>query len=251
MTTVRDLIVNAFREAGILGLGQTLSGEDLRIGHQRLQWMLAEWQKQRLLVYSRKAQARSVTGESYFSIGPGGRFSTPTRPNKLYFAYFRSGVTDGDFSEDFDDDFEFASISATTDTPIRLLPSLEDFSAVTSKYTPGEPVLGYYEASFPQGKLHVSPVPAVNTGQVIIVFPAVLQDLSSINTDVNLPAEYEPALHYNLAKRLVLTYRKPLRPDLENFATTAMETIKQGATEVPLLSMPSGLPGLRRGISCR
>ncbi len=50
MTTARDLIQDALKEATILGVGQTALAEDINDGMKMLRRMLAQWQKRRWMV---------------------------------------------------------------------------------------------------------------------------------------------------------------------------------------------------------
>ena len=47
MTTARDIVNQAMKSIGVLGLGQTLNAEDINDGFTRLQNMVNQWQVKR------------------------------------------------------------------------------------------------------------------------------------------------------------------------------------------------------------
>ena len=51
MTTARDFVTLAMKEAGVLGVGQTLLAEDINDGFTILNMMLEEWQQAKWLFY--------------------------------------------------------------------------------------------------------------------------------------------------------------------------------------------------------
>ena len=51
MTTALDILNLAFKDAGILGVGQTLLDEDSNDGLTRLNMMIAQWRVKRWMVW--------------------------------------------------------------------------------------------------------------------------------------------------------------------------------------------------------
>jgi hypothetical protein len=248
-TTVRKLLEEAFREAGILGLGNTLKPEDFQSGLRRLNWMLAQWRTKRWLVYKLVNLSVDATGVTAYTIGPAGDIEVTERPSKIYGAFFQHAYG-GSFSGDFDDDFDVnTSGSRNTDYPLQVVESRQTYNLLVQKRQIGDPSLIYYEPDFPLGKFYLWPVPPANSLSIVITCMALLQDLSNLNTEVELPGEYAPALHYNLATRLRAAYGKAPNLALNGLAQEALQVIRGANSQVPVLRLPSNLPRIGMGAS--
>ena len=77
-TTVQDICTAALREAGVVGIGQTPTAQDITDAWTRLQWMLQEWNEDRYYVYHlvtkvipTSAPLTDANGVSYYPVGPG------------------------------------------------------------------------------------------------------------------------------------------------------------------------------------
>lgn len=76
-TTAGDLVVQALKEAGVLGVGQTALAEDASDGLARLNWMLQEWERKRWLVYHLVTLGiNPTTGAESYTVGPNGQINT-------------------------------------------------------------------------------------------------------------------------------------------------------------------------------
>lgn len=64
---------------------------------------------------------------------------------------------------------------------------------------------------------------------------------SSLDTQFNMPEEYEEAIHSNLVIRLAAFYNKPVNPITAGIAKVALNTLKNANAQVPTLGMPAGL----------
>jgi hypothetical protein len=65
--------------------------------------------------------------------------------------------------------------------------------------------------------------------------------VGSLDSEFNMPPEYEEAIHYNLAIRLGTMYQMPLDRSQITLAKIALNTIRVSNTQVPRLLMPGGL----------
>src|SRR5882762_3470051 len=88
MSTARDFLILAFKESGVLGLGQTLNDEDINDGFKLLNRMLAQWQKRRWLVPNLMDVSALGNGLKSNLIGPG-QYYNSARPDKIQAAYFK------------------------------------------------------------------------------------------------------------------------------------------------------------------
>src|SRR6185312_1361339 len=88
MTTARDFITLAMKEAGVLGVGQSLLAEDINDGFTILNRMLAQWQKKRWLVPSLYDVSAPGNSQKSNLIGPN-QYYNALRPDKIQAAYFK------------------------------------------------------------------------------------------------------------------------------------------------------------------
>lgn len=69
---------------------------------------------------------------------------------------------------------------------------------------------------------------------------------SNLDSEINLPEEYEEALMYNLALRVCSMYQVPAIDETKKLARASLNTIRKNNTQIPTLTMPNA-PGLKRG----
>lgn len=158
MATARDFITLAMKEAGVLGVGQTLLPEDINDGFTLLNRMLAQWQKKRWLVPSLYEIAAVGNSQKSNLIGPGQHYNAP-RPDKIQTAYFKqlSGAFNSAFSNSFD-------INGGGDVSYSLIPiwSWEDYAKIQLKELNSWPQYFFYDAAFPYGNVYIWPIPTSN-----------------------------------------------------------------------------------------
>lgn len=222
--TPNDIIDSALRAAGILGVGQDASDEDLKDGFQHLNMMLAEWNTKRAHVYSMSMHQIQCTGGQTYSVGPGGDFSIP-RPDHVEAAFITQNYQ-GDNPIDF---------------PLTLLNSMEDYARIGLKKLSSFPSLAYYDQAFPVGNLYIWPV-AQPQYHLTIVTRDMLQGFSTPADDIILPPQYHSAILWNLAVRLCVLYRvDPGSAAAQARAT--LNAITNVNAQVPTLSMPGAVRG--------
>ncbi len=120
-TTMGDLVNEALKECGRIGVGQTALAEDFNGGWMRLQWMLQQWERKRWLVYHLETKLVTSTGVMTYTVGPGGDIDTGTvsaRPDKIESAFLRQLVN---------------SQPNQIDYPLGLLQSMEDYNTIGLK----------------------------------------------------------------------------------------------------------------------
>lgn len=69
----------------------------------------------------------------------------------------------------------------------------------------------------------------------------VTQVTDSLDSEFNMPPEYEEAIHYNLCVRLCSMYQYPTNPTQVQLAKLALNTIKNANAQIPTLRMPPQL----------
>lgn len=310
MATARDFLTLAFKEAGVLGVGQSMLPEDYNDGLTYLNRMLAQWQKKRWIVPSLYSVSAVGNGAKSNLIGPG-QYYNAQRPDKIQAAYFKQLNTSQNNPVSF---------------PLSPIWSWENYAQIALKEMASWPQFFFYDNAFPYGNVYIWPIPdstyeislviksaigfdvelsegditnpgngyvngnyglvplvnltgygsggtldiTVSGGQVtaaVIHDPGdgyKIGDLLTVNntylggtgngfvytvdnvTDnldavFNMPEEYEEAIHYNLAIRLMSAYKIPPNPVTAGLAKLALNTIKLSNAQVPTLKMPESL----------
>lgn len=144
--TARDIITQAQKDCGVLGLGQTMNAEDTNDALIRFQNMIAQWQVRRWLVPSLYDIAMPGNNEKSNRIGPGQYWNT-LRPDKILAAYFiqlNSGV------------------SSPVSFPLWPMKSYEDYSNISLKLLNSWPTRYFYDNAFPYGNVFIWPIPTSN-----------------------------------------------------------------------------------------
>jgi len=236
-TTVNDICLQALKECGQIGVGQTPLAEDLNDAWTRLQWMLQQWNRKRWLVYHDVIKLLVSSGAVTYSVGPGGQIDTGAntqRPDKIEAAFLRQ-LTQSQPNQ--------------IDYPLDLLQSMEDYSKIALKQLVSFPGVAFYDPSFPLGTLYVWPVPQANIYSTGIVIKDYVQAVYATSaTKFVLPAEYFPAMAYNLAMHLRSKYQIPSFPGdpLPGMAKDALNVLRGANTAIARLQIPAEInrPGI-------
>jgi hypothetical protein len=227
MTTVNDVITEGLKKSGVLGLGQSVVGDDLVSALADFNDMIAQWNTQRWMTWDLVDIGFTSTGASSYTVGPGGNFAVNTAPTRLEFAYQRQLLVTG----------------LNVDTPLEIIPSREEYSRLTLKSLISFGRYVFYDSSFPLGILYLFPIPNAALYQIHIglknIIPTFTQ--ATLGSVLNIPPAYIAAMKFNLARRYRQAYGKGLRPDAElnAMARSALDIVKQSNLQVPELVMPS------------
>ena len=247
MTTARDIIDFALRDAGVLGVGQTASAEDINGGLRRLNMMLGQWNAQRFLVFRLMDAWCQSTGAINYMVGPGGDIEMPVRPARIEGAFFRQGgstpqefALDGSIADGSDVLAPAITGGNIIDWPLTLMESREEYNAIALKGLGMFPTAAYYDPQMPFGRLYVWAVPP-SAYELHILVRAPLQAFQSLNDNFLLPPEYEEAIHYNLVVRLQNAYGLQPTPFAIDRARNAMSVIRSANAQIPLAKMPASL----------
>ena len=147
MTTARDFIQLALKEAGVLGIGQTANAEDINDCFTILTRMLAQWQKRRWIIPD--LIDVSAAGNNLISnqIGPGKHYNV-MRPDKIQAAYFKQ--------------LNAQSVANTVSYPLIPIWSREDYSKIQLKNLNSWPTYYFYDNAFPIGNVFIWPIPSAS-----------------------------------------------------------------------------------------
>lgn len=225
MTTAADLIAQALKISGVTGVGQPGAAEDVTDALVHLNQMLAQWSRKRWLVFHLVDTAVTSTGAPSYSVGPGGDFDIP-RPDRLEAAYVRQLISGSPNAVDY---------------PLELLAAREDYSRIRLKSLTGWPQAIFYDAAFPLGRVYPHPVPQAGLFELHLVVKDTLASCPTPAAALNLPAEYEAALLWNLAVRLRSAYQLAPDPVAVGLAKDALNVIRNADAQVPRLRMPGAL----------
>src|SRR6185369_2151395 len=143
MTTARDFLTLAFREAGVLGVGQSLLPEDYNDGLTYLNRMLAQWAKKRWIVPSLYPVSAVGNGAKSNLIGPG-QYYNAQRPDKIQAAYFRQ------LNNNLNNPVSF---------PLSPIWSWENYSNIALKEMRSWPQFFFYDNAYPYGNVYIWPIP--------------------------------------------------------------------------------------------
>lgn len=141
MTTARDLVSLAAKQAGILGLGQTLNAEDTNDIFTLMQQMIAQWQKKRWLVPSLQSLKFTTTGAKSYSVGIGGDINIQ-RPSDIKGAYV----------------VQLNTGSTPVSLPLKKIFAYEDYIRISVKELTSLPDHFFYDGQYPLANLFIWPI---------------------------------------------------------------------------------------------
>jgi len=318
VTTAREFITLAMKEAGVLGVGQTLLAEDVNDGFTYLSRMLSQWQKRRWLVPGLTHISMPGNDLKSNKIGPG-QYYNAIRPAEIKSAWFtQTNQSDQSNRVSFN---------------LQRIWAYEDYAKLALKDLNTWPQAFFYDGDFPYGNVYIWPIPSAayqinlllqlpigfsteisegafeggdgytpgahvavpligdgvdgatkegGDGATVDVTVGVGGDITdvtingggtgyrignvlgidttivgagtgfeftventvgSLDSEFNMPTEYEEAIHYNLVVRLCSGYNKPLQGTTAALAKVSLNTIKRANTQIPTLQMPPALRG--------
>lgn len=221
MTTPVELINLALKQVGVLGVGQTAAAEDIQDAFKMLNMMLAQWAVKRNIIHQILDTGVPTTGQQTYTVGPGGDFNI-NRPSRLFGVYARQLAT------------------IPIDYPMQLLQSMTDYVRISAKTIESMPNSAYYDPQYPLGVLHVYPV-AITGYEIHLLTLAPLAAFETPYDDINLPAEYEEALMWNLAGRLFTMYGMEPTQTVIKLASASLATVRMANSQIAQLYMPADL----------
>ena len=226
MTTPRNISTLALRDSGVLGVGQPADAQDIEDGLRRLNMMLAQWNRKRWLVYHLVDVSTLCTGAQTYSYGPGGDFNAP-RTDKVEAAFLRQN---------------YGAPAQAVDIPIKVIHSYEDYARIVVKFVGNFCYGVFYDAAFPVAIVHPWPLPS-SLYELHLIVKETLAAFTSLNQAIQLPPEYEAALHYNLCARLRPAYGMGPDPSITRLASDALATLRGANAQIATLRMPKALAG--------
>lgn len=204
MTTAADVIARTLRILGVYGAGESASAEEAADCLEALNDMIAGWATERLLVHSVNEITATLTpGTASYSVGAGADIDTP-RPLSMETMFIR-------ISE--------------IDYPVTKF-SRSEYQNRASKDTSSLPERYYYDASYPNGTLHLWQKPDI---AYELHFDAVqpFTAFTGLTDTATFPGEYGRLLKFGLAVEMAPEYGKTLSPDIISTFQDAKRNIKR------------------------
>lgn len=229
MTTVGDLIQLALIDSQVVGQGQTASSFDSSNAFRRLNFMVAQWNRKRWLIYHLIDAPFTSTGALSYTVGLGGNFNIP-RPDRLEFAFFRQLVNTGVNQIDY---------------PLQIIEAREDYDRIALKTMGTWPALIFYDAAFPLGSVFVWPVPQASLYEIHLTVKETISSFTSLAQTISLPPEYEAALHYNLCARLRTAYGLDADPTITALAMESLQVLRGANTQIASMRLPNAVVNRR------
>lgn len=240
--TARNFIELAMKEAGILGVGQTLLAEDINDGFIYLQRMLKTWQAKRWMVNALQDISLTPPNQNRSqTIGPGGVWNIYPKPDKIAAGYF----------------FQKNTSQPPINLPLALIMSYEDYARITLKDLVTQPEYLFYDNqnNLPPaigtppvapkpiglGNIFIWPIPTVGIYEIHLICKVGLGWPATLDSVYYLADVYAEAIHYNLAMRFCSAYGKEPKAITKQLAAETAKTVKNSNIQIPEMIMPSGL----------
>lgn len=229
----QTLVEIALRKAGVVGIDEDIEQPVINDAFSDLNDLLAQWQRNRYLIYHLVNYTITSTGAQTYAVGLGQTVNIQPRPDRLESAYLRlvNNSPPGNLP---------------VDIPLDIIPSMENYNQIALKNLGTLPWRIFYDPTWPVGTLYPWPVPQATIYQIIVTFKETLARFTSLQHEVNLPPEYAPALKFCLARVLRASYQMPADPEINLMARRALNSIRLANVAVPTLGMPDALKTRRR-----
>jgi hypothetical protein len=225
VTTPSDIITLALKDSGVLGVGQSASAEDSTDAFTRLNWMLAQWQRQRWLIWHLVDVSFVSTGAQSYTVTTGGNFNV-ARPDRIEAGFFRLLNTTAPNQVDY---------------PATIIEAREEYNQIALKQLGTFPSYMFYDAAYPTGLLFPWPVPQASLYEIHISLKEQLTQFTSLTQTINLPQEYMAAIHFNLCERLISAYKLDPDPYISKEAKGSLSVLRGANAQIPRLRMPVAL----------
>lgn len=226
--TARDIITFGLKKSGVLGVGRAASPTDINDGLADLNDLLALWNRERWMVFDEVNFVLTATGALTYTAGPGGDYNMSPRPNRIKSAFLRILTYPPNLQ---------------VDQPIAVITSREEYDRIALKALVSFTQYVFLDTQFPLAIIRPYPVPQANVYALGLTFTDVMP-VVTLDTDMNtLPAEYTPAMKFNLARWFRQSYGKGMKPDAElnRLAAYALNVIKNANLQIPELVIPREL----------
>ncbi len=213
-THAGDFVNLALEDSGALE-GRKPSYQDTIDGITRLNFVLNQWARRRLMVYSLVDTSCACSGAASYALGAGQTLNI-ARTNSIEAAY---------------------CVQGTTSTSLRMIKSYEEFARIAAKQETGNPLYAYYDPSYPYGAVFIWPL-ASSAFTLHVLTKAQLPNYTDVNDLLSLPPEYEEALYATLLPAFRRAYGVAADPVMDQAAQAAEAALAETNTQQSNLRMP-------------
>lgn len=216
MAKAASIISKALQKLGVLGAGETASGNDANDCLADLNTLIDSFPLDEFKSFTTQSAVVTLPGgASSMTIGSGQAIDVP-RP---------AIIPGGGFCRVGDDDYSFEMVSR------------ERYAAIGDKSWGGHvPILAYYDANAPTGLIYFYPVPSGDV-QLHLPVPSHLAKFPDLTTDQALASGYERFLIYALAREVAPSFERAVTPDIERTYQGIIRSIKRTNFSVPELDV--------------
>jgi hypothetical protein len=236
--TAQEILTDALIDAGIVGIDESVEQPILNRAWKQMNWLLSQWNRKRFLVYHLVTVGIASTGATVYSVGKGCDFPIDPRPDRAESAFLRflNAPNTGNLN---------------VDIPIRIIQSMEDYNRITVKNIGTIAWQLFYDPTWPTGTVYPWPIPQASQYGIFICFKETLTRFASLQQKINLPPEYEPAIHWTMVRRLRASYQMPPDSTVNSLARDALNSIRDANSAVGVLQMPQALRNRNRAYDYR
>lgn len=222
MTTAIDLIERSMRLIGVYAVGEAISDDESATGLQALNSLVDSLANTNLLIYAKSLdQVPLVANQASYEIGPSGADLVTTRPVEV---------------------LQSSTITYQgVDYPLAKW-TLQDYNTITIKTIGGTPGVLYPQMSYPNMKVFLWPAPGMSGMTLNLWSNKAISSFPNLTTTVSLPPGWEKMLAFLLAEDLAPEYEVQVPPEVMKQAAIIRKNIKRTNKQVPMLSMPYGIP---------
>lgn len=212
-TTAQDIVLKAFRKAGILTMNETPTADMINDAIDALNDMLASWAAEHsLLCYARTWETFTLTGSQYkYTMGSGGNFNT-TRPLAIVGSYIRIG---------------------SSDLNVAVIPDKIYNEDIVVKTAPGVTEWLTYDNAYPLCNVYLYPAPS-GAYPLFLLTEKALSSFSQ-NDTVDLPPGWERALVFNLPNDIAGDYGQEVPDSVQAMAAQSKSALIKQVTRTRAL----------------
>lgn len=189
--TAGQLINDALQECGIGLNGETPTATETNDTKRRLNMLLKAWGRKGLKLWLMKNESVTLSADKKnYTLGTAGDV-TIDRPVEIQSAYRRD--------------------SNGFDTPLNIY-SREEYRMLSDKSASGAPLNLYYDPQLTNSEMNIWPVPdATDAAEYTleISYKKTIDDVDATTDDIEVPPEWYLALHWNLAKLMMVSFDLP------------------------------------------
>ena len=225
---VSTLIESSARKINAVASGETMTAREQKDFLEGLQSMLRSWSAEKINVFSSTSETFVLTPPTYlYTWGSGGTIDA-ARPNQI----LKATIDDSD------------SVTHSVD-----IIGEGRYTEISSKAVTGRPYALFPRFAFPYVQVYLYPVPSsAETLNLYSIKPFTeTSSFASVDDTIQMPANYEEPIIYNLSVRMAPEFGKSIPVEVAAIASSSynrMITLNAGNYVEPVkIVLPAGAHG--------